>query len=211
MAQRREGFTGEIKLTAEGFSAGRDPIKKSFDLGETTLQANESLGKITLKAKLDSEIGTRTFVVRGDSTAEGQAVSQYSPAIPVTVTQFPFVLSSTLSRLTVTALPTNAASAASETETKIKVDRRAGFTNEVVLSLEGLPAGVITTLANIPANGAETTLKLVATEKTPTNTNFTFTVLGASVHNDRNYKSRSSNITLIVNAPQPAPKLGVSP
>ena len=179
--------------------------KKSFDVGETTLKAGESLGKITLKPKLDSEVGTRTFVVRGDSTADGQAVTQYSPAIPVTVAQFPFVISSTLSRLTVTALPTNAASAASETETKIKVDRRAGFTNEVALTLEGLPAGVITTLGNIPANTAETILKLVATDKTPGNTNFTLTVVGASVHNDRNYKSRSGGITLVVNAPEPTP------
>ena len=30
MAQRREGFTGEIKLTAEGFSAGRDPLQEKF-------------------------------------------------------------------------------------------------------------------------------------------------------------------------------------
>jgi len=38
MAQRREGFSGEIKLTAEGYSAGKDPISKSFNVAETTLK-----------------------------------------------------------------------------------------------------------------------------------------------------------------------------
>src|SRR5439155_3950201 len=37
MPQRREGFTGDIKLSAEGFSEGRDPISKSFEVGEATL------------------------------------------------------------------------------------------------------------------------------------------------------------------------------
>jgi hypothetical protein len=51
-----------------------------------------------------------------------------------------------LSRLSVTALPTNAQSAASQAETAIKLDRRPGFTNEVQLAVEGLPAGIVTTL-----------------------------------------------------------------
>jgi hypothetical protein len=200
MAQRRDGFTGDIKLIAEGFSAGREPLSKSFEGGEATLKGSEPLGKIKLKAKLDSEVGTRTIVIKGESTVNGQAIGQYSGTLPVTVSQVPFVISSTLSRLSVTALPTNAQSAASETATTIKVERRAGFTNEIVLAIEGMPSGISTTLEKIPANGSETTLKLVATEKAPAGTN-SITILGTGIHNDRNYKHRTGAISLVVSAP----------
>jgi hypothetical protein len=165
LAQRREGFAGDIKLVAEGFSAGRDALSKSFEGGETVIKSTETIGKITLKPKMDSEIGTRTIVVRGEATVNGQRVTAYTQPMPVTVMQYPLIVSSTLSRLSVTALPAGSASAASETETKIKVERRAGFTNDVELAIEGLPAGIKSELSKIPAGAAETTLKLVASDK----------------------------------------------
>lgn len=198
MAQRREGFTGDIKLTAEGFSAGRDPITKSFTVSEGVITSTQTMGRVKLQAKLDSEVGTRTIVLKGESGG----VTEYSRPVPITVSQVPFVVSSTLTRLSLTALPTNAQSAASQAETAVKVERRAGFTNEVQLAVEGLPAGMITTLDKIAATGTETTFKLVATEKAPAGTN-SLTIVAASMHNDRNYKSRSGPITLIVNAVEP--------
>ncbi|HYV29334.1 MAG TPA: hypothetical protein VFA77_17510, partial [Candidatus Eisenbacteria bacterium] len=201
MPQRREGFTGDIKLSAEGFSEGRDAITKSFEVGGATLKGSDALGKISLKAKSDSEIGTRTIVIRGDSTVDGKAVTQYSLPIPVTVIQNPFVLSSLLSKLSVTALPPGANSAANETETKIKVDRRAGFAGELALTVEGLPEGIIATVDKIPTNAVETVLKIKATDKAPTGKDITFTVVGAGTFNDRNYKTKTGNITLSVAAP----------
>ena len=82
----------------------------------------------------------------------------------------------------------------------MKVERRAGFKNEVQLAVEGLPGGIISTLEKISASGTETTFKLVATEKAPAGTN-SLTIVAASMHNDRNYKHRSTPITLIINAP----------
>src|SRR5207248_2829058 len=96
---------------------------------------------------------------------------EYSGPMPLTVLQVPFTISSSLTRLSVTALPTNSNSAAAEAATLIKVERRAGFTSEVLLVIEGMPAGVRATLEPIPANGGESTLKLVATEKAPLGTN----------------------------------------
>src|SRR5439155_25364073 len=77
LALRREGFSGEIKLSAEGYAAGRDPITKSFSVKETTLKAGEALGQISLKPRLDSEVGTRTIVVKGQATLDGQPVVEY--------------------------------------------------------------------------------------------------------------------------------------
>ena len=197
MAQRKEGFTGDIKLSAEGFSAGREPITKSFTVSDGLISATQAIGRVKLQAKLDSEVGNRTIVIKGES---GDVV-QYSRTIPITVSQVPFTVSSTLTRLSVTALATNAQSAASEAATVIKLDRRTGFTNEVQLAVEGLPSGIVSTLDKIPVNATETTFKLVATEKAPPGTN-SVTVVAASMHNDRNYKQRSGAITLIVNAPE---------
>jgi hypothetical protein len=195
MAQRREGFTGEIKLNAEGFSAGRDPITKSFTVSEGVINATQTTGRVKLQAKQDSEIGTRTIVIKGESGD----VTQFSRPIPITISQVPFLIASTLTRLSVTALPTNAQSAASEAATAVKLERRSGFTNEVELALEGLPAGIISTLEKISASATESTLKLVATEKAPAGTN-SVTIVAAGLHNDRNYKHRSAPITLIINA-----------
>jgi hypothetical protein len=197
-AQRREGFTSEIKLTTEGYAAGREAIGKNFDGGSGTIKANETTGKFTLKPKLDSEVGTRTIVVRGETAG----AVQYSRPLPLTVTQYPLVLSSTLSKLSVTALPTNSISAAGETETKIKVDRRAGFNGEVELAIEGLPPGIKSELSKLAASAGETTLKITATDKAPI-TNMTFTVVGTTTFNDRNYKTRTGPITLVISAPEP--------
>jgi hypothetical protein len=201
LANRREGFTGEIKLAAEGFMAGRDPLTKSFEAGDVTLKPTETTGKLTLKPKMDSEVGTRTLVVRGEAAVDGAPVVTYSRPLPLTVTQFPFLISSTLARLNVTALPAGAESAAKETASTIKVERRAGFNGDVTLALEGLPAGLNLTLDKIPAGLGETTLKLVATEKAPPGTN-TLTVIGTGVHNDKTYRHRAS-VTLTINAPEP--------
>lgn len=202
LAQRKEGFAGEIKLTAEGFSAGREPITKSFDVREATLKAADAITNVKLTAKTDAEIGTRTVVIKGESTVDGKKIVQYTRPVPLTVTEIPFVISSTLSRLNVTALPTNSPSAARFTETAVKLNRRAGFTSEVNLTVEGMPAGIEMTLDKIAGNAAETTLKLVATEKAPPGTN-SLTILASGAHGDRNYKHRSGAITLVINAPDP--------
>jgi hypothetical protein len=201
LAQRKEGFTGDIKLTAEGFSAGREPITKSFDVRDATLKGTESATNVKLTAKMDAEVGTRTVIIKGESTVDGQAITQYSRPLPITVTEIPFVVSSTLSRLNVTALPTNSQSAARQTETTVKVSRRAGFTNEVGFAIEGLPAGVDSTLEKVAANGTETTLKLAATEKAPAGTN-NLIIVASGLHNDRNYKHRSGAISLVINVPE---------
>ena len=203
LVRRREGFLGDVKLSAEGFSAGREPLTKNFDVGEATLKGTETLGKITLNPKLASEVGTRTVVIRGEASLAGQPVVQYSRTLPVTVTQVPFILSSTLTRLSITSLPPGSQSSAGETATALKLERRDGFTNEVSLTLEGMPPGINVTLEKIPANGSETTLKLVATDKATAGTNVNFTVLGTALHKDHFYRSRTEGITLTVSAPEP--------
>jgi len=201
-ALRRDGFNGEIKLVAEGFSAGREAATRSFNGGDGVIKAGENVGRIKLTPKMDSEIGMRTLVVRGESMVEGRQVVSFTQPIPVAVTQFPLVLSSTLPRLSLTVLPPGSTSAAGEAETKIRVERRAGFAGDVELSIEGLPEGVRSELPKIPAGVGEVALKLFATEKAKVGTNYNLTVVGAAVVNDRNYKVRTGKIGLTIGLPE---------
>jgi len=198
LALRSPGFTDEIKLAAEGFSGGADAFGRSFTGGDGVIKAGANSAKLAWKPKMESEVGTRTVVVRG----EGGGVVQYTQPLPVTVTQYPLILSSLLGRLNVTALPTNSTSSANEAETKIRVERRAGFAGDVELALEGLPPGIRSELPKIPAGAGEVTLRLLATEKAPPGSN-SLVVTATAVFNDRTYRAKSGRIALVVNAPEP--------
>ncbi len=202
VAERREGFSGDIKLTTLGFNAGREPLSKSFSGGTATLKGSETTARLTLTPRLDSEIGTRTIVVQGEATTEGRQFTTFTRPLPVSVTQYPLVLSSTLPRLSLTVLPPGTESAAGEAETKIRVERRAGFGGDVELSLEGLPEGVKTEVPKIPAGVGEVSLKLFATDKAKLGTNFNLKIVGAAVFNDRNYKTRTGDIGLTIALPE---------
>jgi hypothetical protein len=201
-AQRQEGFTGDIKIAAEGFDSGRDGLSKNFDGGEGVIKASESVGRITLTPKLASEVGIRTIVVRGEAMADGRQLVTYTQPMPVAVTQYPLILSSTLPRLSLTVLPPGSTSAAGEAETKIRVERRAGFGGDVELTIDGLPEGVKSELPKLAAGVGEVSLKLFATEKAKLGTNFNFTVTGTAVFNDKNYKTRTGKIALSIAAPE---------
>ena len=83
----------------------------------------------------------------------------------------------------------------------MKVARRGGFTNEVTFTLDGVPEGITANLEKIPANGSETTIKLVASEKAPVGKEFTLTMTGAGLHNDRTFRQKTAPIALTVAAP----------
>jgi hypothetical protein len=210
MAQRRNGFTGEIELSAEGFSAGREPITQSLSLPQTAIKANESRAALNLQARLDSEIGTRLILIKGEAAVEGQKITQYSRALPVTVQEIPFVLSTTLRRLSVTALPTSSESAAREAVFSVRAGRRAGFTNEIALALEGLPDGVTATIDKVPANASETTVKLVATEKAPVGKEFNLSIQGVGQFKDRTYRQKPGEIKLTINPPGEAAEVAAT-
>lgn len=201
MAQRRPTFTGDIKISAEGFSAGKEPLSRSLEAKELILKGHESQGTVKLKAQLGSEVGTRTIVLRGEATVDGYPVVAYSAPVPVTLHQFPFVLNPTLRRLSVTALPLSIHSAAREAAVTVKLERRMGFKQEVLLTLDGVPEGITATVEKIPADGDEANIKLVASDKAPVGKEFTLTVSGAGTFNDRTYRQKAPPITLNVAAP----------
>jgi len=205
LIERRDGFNGEIKVSLEGFSAGREPATKSFDFQPITIKENESRGSISVKTKLDSEIGARMVVLRGDSTQNGQPVTQYSAPFPVQTTEIPFMLTTTLKRVVVTAVPTGSQSSANEAVFQVKANRRAGYNGEITLQLEGVPEGISATVDKIAASAGEATVKLLASGKAaPTAKEIELKLTGVGTFNDKTYRFKPQPIALQINAPEPA-------
>jgi len=199
--QRRSDFEGEIKLSVDGFSAANEPITKSVEVQPVTLKTNATRAEFKLVAKLDGEIGARPIYVKAESSANGGIVEQYTRLMDFTISQFPFVLSTSLPRLGVTALlPGQARSAAAEAQFSVKVERRGLFTDDVMLSIEGLPEGIVASSTNLLRGLSEAEFKFTATDKAKPTTN-TVVIVGVANVNGREFRQPASGIQLIVSAP----------
>lgn len=200
--QRRAGFDGEIKLSAEGYSAGRESLGRNVDVTGATLKAGETHGTLSLKARLDSEIGSRLVYVKGEATVDGQVVTQLSQSMPLTLQQIPFTLLNTVKKVSVAVLPAGNKSAASEAEFTIKASRRGWFTDQINLSLEGLPEGVSVTSTNLASQVREVTYRLATTDKAPADKDFQVTVVGSATAGGRTYEQRTAPMALSITKPQ---------
>jgi hypothetical protein len=202
--RRNSGFAGDIQVTAEGFSSGKEPLSKNVDFQNVTLKGGDSRAMLNLKAKLDSETGTRLILIKAEAKVDGQTVTQYSRTIPLTIDAFPFTLANSLPRLAVSALPAEKKSAASEAEFSVKTARRGWFTDDISLSVEGVPEGITITTTNLARGASEAGFKIIATDKAPVGKEVSLTVVGTANVNGRAYQLRAPAIVLTVNAPTEA-------
>ncbi len=201
---RREGFTGEIKVLGEG--------PNGVDIPALTIPADQSRGKLALNAAYNAEVGARPVMVRAEAAADGGTVVQYASS-PVTLTVQPIAMFLTAMlpgssffrtdtfKLSAVALPTNSTSAANATEFVVKVDRR-GLNGEIALALEGLPAGVAATVANIPADKNEAAIRLVVSDQAEAGKEHKFNIVGTATYNDRIWRQKTQPVTLVIAAPE---------
>jgi hypothetical protein len=199
--ERQDGFAGDIQVTAEGFSAGKEALTRNVELQPVTLKAGDGRARINLKAKLDSETGMGLIVFKGEAKVNGQATVQYSRAIPLTIDPVPFTLANSLPRLALTALPADRKSAASEAEFSVKANRRGWFTDDISLSVEGAPEGLVITSTNIARGASEAAYRIVATDKAPPGKEVSLTVVGTANINGRAYQFRGPPVVVTINAP----------
>ena len=158
------------------------------------VKADARTAQLKITAKVDSELGTRAILLRGEATENGQTAVQFSQPVALTVVQIPFVLSAAPDKISI-KVPRTGETNAEETTVKVKVERR-NFPGAIPLTVEGLPAGVRVTGTNIPPNAAEAALVFTATEKALAGTNYTFAVQGAALHNDRLYRHKTGGVKL---------------
>ena len=203
--RRRAGFDKEVKLTLEGFSAGREEVTRNVNVQPVTLKASQNEGEFQITAKLESELGRRGVWIKAESELNGAQLIQYSPTIPLTITEFPFRLTTSLPRLTVTAIPAESKSEAGEAEFSVKVERRGLFTDEIALAMEGVPEGVVVAPTNLLHNVAEALIRFIASDKAKTGKTNVITVVGTANVNGRTFVQRAPSVELIVNAPTSSP------
>ena len=201
LIHRHNGFTGDIQVTAEGFSAGKEPLNKNVELQQVTLKAADARATLNLKAKLDSETGTRMILFKAEAKVDGQTNVQYSRPIPLTIDPVPFTLANSLPRLAVTAMPPDKKSAASEAEFSVKANRRGWFTDDITLAVEGVPEGLLINSTNIPRGAGEAAFKIIASDKAPAGKEVSLTVVGTANINGRNHQFRGSPVVVTINAP----------
>jgi len=201
LIHRHNGFTGDIQITAEGFSAGKELLTRNVELQPVTLKAAESRATLNLKAKLDSETGTRLILFKAEAKVDGQANVQYSRPFPLTIDAVPFTLANSLPRLAVTAMPPDKKSAAGEAEFSVKANRRGWFTDDINLAVEGVPEGVLINSTNIARGTGEAAFKITASDKAPAGKEVSLTVVGTASINGRSYKFRGSPVVVTINAP----------
>jgi len=199
--RRHNSFLGDIQVSAEGFSSGKEPLTRNLELQSVTLKGADTRATMKLKAKLDSETGTRLILFKGEAKVDGRSLTQYSRAFPLTIDPVPFTLANSLPRLAVTALPPDKKSAASEAEFSVKANRRGWFTDEINLSVEGVPEGLVINSTNIARGASEAGFKIVATDKASAGKEVSLSVVGTANVNGRAYQFRGSPIVVTVNAP----------
>lgn len=197
--KRRTGFSGDVKITVEGYAAGNEAINRNFDVKEETLKNKDARANINLKAKIDSETGTRPVYARAEASVDGVAVIEHSGPLSFRVAEFPFTLVNSLPRLGVTVPPSGVTTnAASQADFSVKTQRRGLFTDDIALSIEGLPEGMVATSTNLLHGLTEAGFQLTATDTAKVGTN-NIAVIGMVNVNGRQFRLRGPDIQLIVN------------
>ena len=87
--KRADGFKGDIVISAEGYSSGRDAmtkkpftLAKNVDVKPVTISGDQSLAVLSLRAMPKPETGTRTIVIKAEAK---DTATQYSKLIPLTI------------------------------------------------------------------------------------------------------------------------------
>ncbi len=213
-ATRQNGFDGEIALTFDGLPSGVRLINTpSIGKGQSVLtllvtaDANTSpSAALPLRVTGTATIDKNTLVRRAESrernyVKKNDKIEETARAVPLplaAVTGPPDLIVTTgAERLTLSVSKT--------AELKVSVQRKTGFTAKIPLIVQGLPAGVSITSAEIPENKNEATLTLKA-EGNAAVGEVTITILGRSVVDELHFSDHAAPpVALTVAKEDPAP------
>lgn len=91
---RTGAFAGDVQVTLEGFTAGRDPatrtpapIAKSIIVTPLALKGDDPFGRLNVEILKACDVGTRMVVLKAEAKVGNDTYVAYSPAFPLTVTE----------------------------------------------------------------------------------------------------------------------------
>lgn len=203
-AKRRESFKGEITLSVRG-------LPRDLNAPEVKLAPDQNTATMTIGAGPNADEDRIRIYVMGES----RGVRAVSAPMDFEIREIPFVISASLPRLTLTALPEGSTSAANEATFTVNVLRRGWFAGGVNLALEGLPPEGIKAEfpESIPQGIGDATIKLHANDKAKTDAPIQLFVIARQPIGARNYEHRIGPITVTVSPPvaTEAPTVVASP
>ena len=90
IVSRQGGFTGDVTVTLEGFSSGREgdgprPIERNLNFKPLTVAGSATFGTLGFQVDGGSQTGTRWSSCKAEAKVGNDTVVQYSPAFPLTV------------------------------------------------------------------------------------------------------------------------------
>lgn len=194
VATRRNGFAGDIALFAENLPSG-------VNVPGVTIKAGENRARLNINAAGNSERGMREIAIKGKPEIDGVAYEIAAGLLPLTVVEAPFALADTVGSISVRAEPEDKQTAAGESQLKLAIDRRGWFTDEVSLSIEGLPEGVIIGADPLGKSETEKIITLRATDKAELDKPKPVRIVATGRANGREFQLKSKEITLTVSAP----------
>lgn len=91
---RRPDFKGDVQITLEGFSSGRDaatrsptPIAKNLKFTPLTLSGDVSIGTLSFTPEGNSEVGARAVALSATTPLGGETIAQNSAAFVLTINE----------------------------------------------------------------------------------------------------------------------------
>lgn len=91
---RQTGFKGDVQLTLDGFSSGRDPatrlptpVAKNLKMTPLTLSGDVSIGTLTFTPEGNCEVGARAVALSATTTVGAEPIAQQSAAFVLTVNE----------------------------------------------------------------------------------------------------------------------------
>jgi hypothetical protein len=90
IVSRQGGFTGDVTVTLEGYTSGREgdgprPIERSLNFKPLTVAGAATFGTLGFQVDGGSQTGTKMAVLKAEAKVGNDTVVQYSPAFPMTV------------------------------------------------------------------------------------------------------------------------------
>ena len=87
---RLGNFSGDVRVTLEGFTSARDsdkpvPIDREFKINPLTISGDSLFGTLTFEPERRAETATRMVVLKAEAKVGDETVVEYSPAFPLTV------------------------------------------------------------------------------------------------------------------------------
>ncbi len=217
-AERSDGFVGPIVLSVLGLPNRVSAIPITITEGKTEATLSIKAGSFERREQFSvvPPPGTNYISVIGSATINGDTVKQSTPAIPLTIVEAPFIVTVEPLRFSM-VFPATAAPEAetvpiagttqAEGETgeqsattkeailTLSVVRQGGFTDEVTLTPLGLPKGITTSKATIPANETEVKIPLHAVSSLTPDT-YQFKFHGSAMINGTLFEQESPVISV---------------